>query len=399
MARTLVVQLARLGDLIQTIPAITALKTVDPEGGVDLLCPSVLALIGQLIPGVDRVLEWDGTLWQRWAEDASAGLLPTHLERAAKQLEALATSRYGTAYVLNQHRRALLAGSLLADEVKGPLLDGPLGTTLAPWAAYVRDVAHTGRGCRVHLADAFCGLCGVCPPGTPPVLINTSHPLPANLESLGRHGEPWVGLIVGAGVVERLVPIHVWKELVVRFLETVPTSRVVLLGHERERGQWLYDLLSPSLVSRVWDVTGRTSLRDLAAILRRCHYVIGTDTGPLHLAAALGVRVIGWYFARARVHETGPYGVGHVVWQAEDLDGGGHKERTDVRPLQWPIEETAGLLMQDQQFQTMLRVPGWSVWTSHCDRWGAYYTERGSLSSPPPEREALWAELSPLVLR
>jgi ADP-heptose:LPS heptosyltransferase len=399
MARTLVVQLARLGDLIQTIPAMTALKMVDPTRGLDLLCPSSLAPIGRLIPAVDQVLEWDGTVWHRWADDASPGFLPTHLERAAKQLEALATHRYRTAYVLNQHRRALLAGSLLADEVKGPLLDGPLGTTLAPWASYVRDVAHTGQGCRVHLADAFCGLCGVHPPAKPPVLIKPPSRLPADLNGIGCSGEPWVGLIVGAGAVERLVPIHVWKELVVRFLETTPLGRVILIGQERERGRQLSDLLPPLLLGRVWDVTGRTSLHDLVAVMSRCHLVVGTDTGPLHLAAALGVRVIGWYFARARVHETGPYGSGHVVWQAEDSNGEGHRERTHVKPLQWPVDETVGLLSQDQQLQATLRVPGWSVWVSHCDQWGAYYTERGSLSSSPPEREALWAKLSPLVLR
>ena len=43
--------------------------------------------------------------------------------------------------------------------------------------------------------------------------------------------------------------------------------------------------------------------------------MIGSDTGPLHLGVACGARAIGWYFSRARVHETGPYGVGHYVWQ------------------------------------------------------------------------------------
>jgi ADP-heptose:LPS heptosyltransferase len=399
MARALVVQLARLGDLIQTIPAIMALRMADPTDGLDLLCPSSLAPIGRLIPGVDRVLEWDGLVWHRWADEASVDFLPAHLERATKQLEALATHRYGTAYVLNHHRRALFAGSLLADEVRGPLLDGPLGTALSPWASYVRDVAHTGHGCRVHLADALCGLCGVSPSGNPPALINMSHPLPADLESLGSHGGPWIGLIVGAGAVERLVPIDVWKQLVIRFLETTPSGRVILLGQEQERGRQLHDLLPPLLLGRVWDVTGRTSLHDLVAVMSRCHLVVGADTGPLHLAAALGVRVIGWYFARARVHETGPYGVGHAVWQAENSDGEGHSERTDVRPLQWPIEETVGLLTQGRELATAPMVPGWSVWTSHCDRWGAYYTKMGNPSISPPEREALWGNLSSVVLQ
>ncbi|MCA1957964.1 MAG: glycosyltransferase family 9 protein [Nitrospira sp.] len=398
MARTLVVQLARLGDLIQTIPAITALKMADQTRGLDLLCPSLLTPIGRLIPGVDRVLEWDGTVWHRWAEEASHDLSPAHLEQATKQLEALASHQYETAYVLNHHRRALLAASLLADEVRGSVLDGPLGTTLSPWASYVREVALTGRGSRVHLADAFCGLCGVPPPGRPPVLKQSSPQLPLPLEPIGRRGEPWVGLIVGAGAAERLVPTETWKTWVVRFLEAAPAGRVVLLGEERERGRRIQDLLPSSLLGRVWDVTGRTSLLDLVTILRRCHSVIGSDTGPLHLAAAVGVKVIGWYFARAGVHETGPYGVGHVVWQAEDSNGEGHRERTNVQPVRWPIEETVGLLVQGQQFKIAPRVPGWSVWVSHCDQWGGYYTEVGGRFGPPLEREHLWRALSPSII-
>ncbi|MCP9449019.1 MAG: glycosyltransferase family 9 protein [Nitrospira sp.] len=393
MARTLVVQLARLGDLIQTIPAITALKMADQTRELDLLCPSSLAPIGRLIPGVDRVLEWDGAVWRRWAEEASADLLPAHVERATKRLEALARHRYGTAYVLNHHRRALLAGSLLADEVRGPLLDGPLGSTLSPWASYVRDVALTGRGCRVHLADAFCGLCGVPPPGRPPVLKKSSCQLPPTLDQIGRRGEPWIGLLVGAGAAERLVPTEIWKAWVVRFLEAAPTGRVVLLGEERERGQRIQDLLPSSLLGRVWDVTGRTSLLELVSVLGRCHAVIGSDTGPLHLAAAVGVKVFGWYFARARVHETGPYGAGHPVWQAVEEMEADNAERLDVRPAQWPIEASIAAMPEGKVKKTA----GWSVWTSHYDQWGAYYTEVGGRFGPPSERERLWRELSPSI--
>ncbi|MCP9470686.1 MAG: glycosyltransferase family 9 protein [Nitrospira sp.] len=393
MARTLVVQLARLGDLIQTIPAITALKMADQTRELDLLCPSALAPIGRLIPGVDRVLEWDGAVWRRWADDASAGVLPTHLEQAEKQLEALATHRYGTAYVLNQHCRALLAGSLLADEVKGPLLDGPLGTTMAPWASYVRDVAHTGRGCRVHLADAFCGLCGVLPPGRPPVLKKSSCRLPPTLDQIGRRGEPWIGLLVGAGAAERLVPTEIWKTWVVRFLESAPAGRIVLLGEERERGRRIQDLLPSSLLGRIWDITGRTSLLELVSVLGRCHAVIGSDTGPLHLAAAVGVKVFGWYFARARVHETGPYGPGHLVWQAVEEMEADKAERSNVRPARWPIEASIAAMLEGE----MKKTAGWSVWMSRYDRWGAYYTEVSGRFGPPSERERLWRELSPSI--
>lgn len=382
MSRALVIQLARLGDLLQSLPAVTQLRVRHPEMSFDLLCPSHLAEVGHLLPGIEKVLEWDGAAWQRWAQAARESVRVEHLLEVEKELTALASDRYDCAYVLNQHRRALMAGSLLAQEVKGPFLHGPLSEALTPWAAYVRDVAQRRVGRRVHLADAFCGLCGVSPPGCVITLNPPAVRLPDDLEPIGKQGAPWVALIVGAGETERFVPTEVWRRLLMAYLAATPQGRVVLVGTEGERAAEIQAPLPPSVLGRIWDATGRTSLSQLAVILSRCHRVIGSDTGPLHLAAALGRPVIGWYFARARLHETGPYGFGHLVWQAEEI-----KDET------WPVEETVEAILEQGHHAP----EGWSVWTSHCDTWGAYYSPAGEAAIAPREREALWHELEPAL--
>ena len=392
MGRALIVQLARLGDLMQTLPAITAIKSADPSLVLDLLCPAPLSPIGRMLPGITRVLEWDGPAWQQSGQDAGTGLHQKHLRDAERRISELSSQRYDCAYVLNQHPRAVLAGAVLAREMKGPRLHGPLGEQPTPWASYVRDVAANRRGCRVHLADAFCGLCGVYPPGTSGTLSRSPCPLTQDLEPIGKQGAPWIGLIVGAGADERLVPTEVWQRWILQFMQAAPAGRVVLLGQERERARYIQDQLPSSILGRLWDATGRTSLPELAEILGRCHTVIGADTGPLHLAAAVGTRVIGWYFARARVHETGPYGTDHLVWQAYKSEEGAVSGPSGVQPTSWPIQETIDAVLTD-------RIQGleeWPVWVSQCDRWGAYYSEAGRQSAPPREREDLWRELQPL---
>lgn len=382
MPRALVIQLARLGDLLQSLPAVTQLRVRHPEMPFDLLCPSHLAEVGRLLPGIEKVLKWDGAAWQRRAETAQEDVRVEHLLEAEMELAALASDRYDYAYVLNQHRRALVVGSLLAQEVKGPFLHGPLGEALAPWAAYVRDVAQRRVGRRVHLADAFCGLCGVSPPGCVMTLNPPAVRLPNDLEPIGKQGAPWVALIVGAGETERFVPTEVWRRLLMACLAATPQGRVVLVGTEGERAAEIQAPLPPSVLGRIWDATGRTSLSQLAVILSRCHRVVGSDTGPLHLAAALGRPVIGWYFARARVHETGPYGFGHLVWQVEELNG-----------ETWPVDETVEAILEQGHHAP----EGWSVWTSHCDTWGAYYSPAGEAAIAPREREALWHDLEPAL--
>jgi ADP-heptose:LPS heptosyltransferase len=382
MPRALVIQLARLGDLLQSLPVMTQLRARHPETTFDLLCPSHLVEVGHLLPGIEKVIEWDGAAWQQRAMAAQQDLRAEHLEEIEITLMKLVPAQYDCAYVLNQHRRALVAGSLLAREVKGPVVQGPLGEALTPWAAYMRDVAQRRLGQHVHLSDAFCGLCGVFPPGYVVTLDPPVVRLPDDLEPIGKQGAPWIALIVGAGEAERCVPTEVWRRWITSFLAATPQGRVVLIGTERERAAEIQAPLPSSALGRIWDTTGRTSLSQLAAILARCHRVVGSDTGPLHLAAALGRPVIGWYFARARVHETGPYGVHHLVWQIDEMRG-------DT----WPVDETvAAVLEQGHQAPE-----GWSVWMSHCDTWGAYYAPVGHAAIPPREREALWHELEPAL--
>ena len=220
MKRALIIQLARLGDIVQSIPAITAMKTADPSLILDVLCPAPLATVGRMVPGIADVLEWDGNAWRHGAQEAEAEFQLEQITDADRRMRALSAQQYDCAYVLNQHPRALLAGALLARNMRGPRLDGPLGDRLSPWASYVKEVALTRRSCRVHLADVFCGLCGVCPTGNQPAISLPPGSLPSDLEPIGLQGGPWVGLIVGAGAVERLVPLDVWMRWIMRFLES-----------------------------------------------------------------------------------------------------------------------------------------------------------------------------------
>jgi len=57
---------------------------------------------------------------------------------------------------------------------------------------------------------------------------------------------------------------------------------------------------------------GKTSLRELAALYRKASVLLTTDSGPMHLAAAVGTPVVA-LFGPTSPERTGPYGVGHTV--------------------------------------------------------------------------------------
>jgi hypothetical protein len=101
---------------------------------------------------------------------------------------------------------------------------------------------------------------------------------------------------------------------------------------------------------------------------------------------ACGARAIGWYFSRARVHETGPYGVGHYVWQ----------HQTHGPPVSWPVLETIQLMGSHEQVDVWSS--DWNLWTSHRDEWGMFYMQHGKPDHAIAEREKTWERLSAMSL-
>ena len=71
------------------------------------------------------------------------------------------------------------------------------------------------------------------------------------------------------------------KEYPCRIMAAVDPSEV-------ELGMKLQKRVGDSLI----DVTGRATLRQFAALLRRCQLYVGNDSGPKHLAAAAGVPIV-----------------------------------------------------------------------------------------------------------
>lgn len=385
-SRGLLIQLARLGDLVQTLPAIESLTQSRAGLTLDLLCAAPLAPVARLFPHLQRVVAWQGDQWRAWAESVHSRHQRICRE-AAQYLDELSTGTYDLAFNLNQHRRAIYAAHLLAAQVVGPGSDGPLAASMPAWASYLRDVAWRRVDHRVHLSDAFCGLCGVRPPVSVPRIQVLHSDLPVSCSPVGNKDGLWVVAAVGAGSPERCLPLSMWVSWIETLLTAHPRAQVVLIGTgpESEVAATIQDRLSPLLLGRLWDSTGRLTLLQLAALLQRCRWIVGADTGPLHLGAALGLRTMGFYFARARVHETGPYGQGHWVWQHESFGQG--------MPHDWPVESSVELVLSGSSPGTS---PEWSLWESRFDEWGTYYCRHHHSDGAERRRESIWSAIGPV---
>jgi ADP-heptose:LPS heptosyltransferase len=70
-----------------------------------------------------------------------------------------------------------------------------------------------------------------------------------------------------------------------------------------------------------------TTLRELATLLRSASLFVGSDTGPLHLAAAVGTPCVA-LFGPVAAQRNGPYGTGHVALQRVLLNGPSRMRRS-----------------------------------------------------------------------
>lgn len=68
---------------------------------------------------------------------------------------------------------------------------------------------------------------------------------------------------------------------------------------------------------RVIDLTGKTTLKELAYIIKNACFFVGGDTGPMHLAVAVRTTVIA-LFGPTDPKRNGPYGPGHIVLAIQD---------------------------------------------------------------------------------
>ncbi len=63
-------------------------------------------------------------------------------------------------------------------------------------------------------------------------------------------------------------------------------------------------------------MAGRTTLRELGALVKRCSVFVTNDSGPMHIAAALNVPVVA-LFGSTNPDATGPWGSGHIIIKKE----------------------------------------------------------------------------------
>lgn len=126
------------------------------------------------------------------------------------------------------------------------------------------------------------------------------------LEELGSSDAPLVVLHVSAGTQAKRWPAEHWRELLGRLI-VARKLRVVLVGVGEERAV-AETITGGKPWPNVADWTGRLSLVETAALIAAADAFVGADSGPAHLAAAVGTPAVVLFSGTNRVEQWRPWG-------------------------------------------------------------------------------------------
>ncbi len=141
------------------------------------------------------------------------------------------------------------------------------------------------------------------------------HSIVRRLESVGFRGRPLVVLHVGAGTPAKRWPVDHWRELLGRLLVEFG-ARVVLAGGPKERATAAEILREPGWPNTV-DWTAQLTLMETAALIQSADLFVGPDSGPAHLAAAVGTRAVVLFSGTNSARQWRPRGQAVLVARHE----------------------------------------------------------------------------------
>lgn len=281
--RILIVKLADLGDALLTTPAVIALRQAYPKARIDALTTPAGAAIYELVPEIDRIIRFPKELFDRPA----SLVRPWRTATVAWLACRLLASRYDAVVLFHHLTTGFGAAKLraLCRATGAPVragLDNGRGGFLTH-----RAIDH-GFGIRTewqYYLDVA-GTLGAGTAGTRPALTIPDAATAAADALLGdpRAGNPMIVIHPSVGWFSqaRSWPVERFAK-VARRLQNEHDARIILVGAP-DASEAAATILATVDAT---DLTGRTSLAELAAILRRADLVIGADSGVAHLAAAV----------------------------------------------------------------------------------------------------------------
>lgn len=285
----LVARLDSAGDVLLSGPAVRALA--NSHSRVTYLASSTGAELARMLPGVDDVITFDAP----WVGVRPPGVDSRTVERLCWRI---ATLGIDAAVIFTSFHQSSLPLALILRMAGVPWV----GAASEDFPGSLLDLRHQLSG--DHETERMLSLASACggaladddDAGLRIVDVEIPSWLPAD----------YIVLHPGTSVGARRWPVAHWRTLA----QLLATSGQPFLVTGAPQEKSLTAAVAEGLGM---DLGGRTNWRELAGILAGARSVIVANTGPAHLAAAVGTPVVSLFAPTVPVDRWRPFGVRHVL--------------------------------------------------------------------------------------
>lgn len=324
MSRVLVARMDNAGDVVLAGPAVRAVAA--RTGPVAFLCGARGRAAAELLPGVGEVIEWTAP----WIDPEPEPVSTVDV----LALAGLVRRRFAAAIVLTSFHQSALPLALLLRMAEVPFV-----------AAYSEDYPGSLLDVRARPDDGVHEV-----QRSLDLVRDAGFPLPEGDDGrlrLCRAGRmpsglapPYVVVHPGASVPARTWSPRRWTELVARL--TARGRRVVVTGGRGERR-----LTARVAAENGIDLGGATDLAGLADVLAAADAVVTGNTGPAHVAAAVGTPVVSLFAPTVPAHRWHPWGVPFALLGDQGIACAGCRARECPVPGHPCLERVAAEAVAD----------------------------------------------------
>jgi len=290
--KILILKPSSLGDVIHALPVLRLLKLHHRDAEIFWWIDSALAPLIEGDPDLAGIVRFERKRWGK----------PRHWPEMLRSIRWLRAQNFDLVIDL----QCLARSAIFAWLARGELLVGLDEVREGARAFY--DIAVPRKSFHTHAVDWYLS---VLPVLNVPVHKNFEW-LPERAEIAAAvkskwpmDGARWIALQPGARWDNKRWPVEHFCELVRMVVKNHSDVRFAVLGGRDDHA--LGEAISQAGPARILNLCGATSLPEMIEFLRRCDLLVTNDTGPMHVAAALGKPLIA-LFGPTAPERTGPYG-------------------------------------------------------------------------------------------
>ncbi len=308
--KVLIVKTSALGDVVHALPVLSWLKSADPDMQIDWLVEKSFAPLLDGHPLIDKIHPVDTKSWRK--EGRFEGLRGLY-----RTLTGLRAEHYDVALDLQGNSKSgiftLFSGAPRRfgfDRNAVRELPNLLATNHK--VALAEEDHHISARSLAVARRAFPA--GQKTPLAGPLAVGNheSEKVASMLQERGLGGRPLIVLHYGTTWTTKLWSLDHWCDLARRLTLTGKGDLLLTWGNDAEKRA--AQVIAKSTENRAF-VWPRGTLRELVALLSKVDLVIGGDTGPIHIAAAVGTSTVSLYRA-TDAQRNGPRGENHLLLQS-----------------------------------------------------------------------------------